>query len=63
MASEKYLGRNTSSVFLNTHLFSQDLNYKLLNDINYSDAGDYGKVYLSYKFTSILDTDGQGEFI
>ena len=26
------------------------------------DAGDYGKVYLSYKFTSILDTDGQGEF-
>ena len=22
------------------------------------DAGDYGKVYLSYKFTSILDTDG-----
>ena len=26
------------------------------------DAGDYGKVYLSYKFTSILDTEGQGEF-
>ena len=26
------------------------------------DAGDYGKVYLSYKFTSILDTNGQGEF-
>ena len=26
------------------------------------DAGEYGKVYLSYKFTSILNTDGQGEF-
>ena len=26
------------------------------------DAGDYGKVYLSYTFTSILDTPGQGEF-
>ena len=26
------------------------------------DAGDYGKVYLSYKFKSILATDGQGAF-
>ena len=25
----------TILVFLNTHLFSQDLNYKFLNDINY----------------------------
>tara|TARA_E500000178_G_scaffold161807_1_gene161393 strand:+ start:252 stop:677 length:426 start_codon:yes stop_codon:yes gene_type:complete len=26
------------------------------------DAGDYGKVYLSYTFTSILNTPDQGEF-
>lgn len=33
--------------------------YKLSSS---GDAGEYGKVYLSYKFTSMLDTDGQGEF-
>ena len=26
------------------------------------DAGEYGKVYLSYSFTSLFDTEGQGEF-
>ena len=33
--------------------------YKLSSS---GDAGEYGKVYLSYKFTSMLDTEGQGEF-
>ena len=34
-------------------------NYKLTSS---GDAGEYGKVYLSYLFTSLLETEGQGEF-
>ena len=41
-------------------VFTEDAeNFKISSS---GDAGDYGKVYLSYTFTSILDTPGQGEF-
>mgnify|MGYP006169720007 FL=1 len=35
------------------------VNYKLTSS---GDAGEYGRVYLSYLFTSLLETEGQGEF-
>ena len=46
--------------FIVDMMYSDDLkNYKLTAS---GEAGPYGRAYLSYEFTSLLNVDGQGEF-